>query len=152
MFGRMLANATKYNVEAAVQVAHAITVHEVAVEDDYFTAVDDLNKGDDDAGAAHLGETEFASGLFYTYICIDKTLLQENLDGDAVPANTAIKAFVEAATKVAPTVAELVCFTGICLVPPRGKGNATAPLLIGCVSWGSPEFKRSSWCCYHIPE
>lgn len=103
MFGRMLANATKYNVEASVQVAHAVTVHEVAVEDDYFTAVDDLNKGDDDAGAAHLGETEFASGLFYTYVCIDKTLLKKNLGNDDALANVAIKALVEAATKVAPT-------------------------------------------------
>jgi len=103
MFGRMLANATKYNVEAAVQVAHAVTVHEVAVEDDYFTAVDDLNKGEDDAGAAHLGETEFASGLFYTYVCIDKTLLKKNLGNDDKLANDAIRAFVEAATKVAPT-------------------------------------------------
>lgn len=103
MFGRMLANATKFNVEAAVQVAHAVTVHEVAVEDDYFTAVDDLNKGEDDAGAAHLGETEFASGLFYTYVCIDKTLLAKNLDGDNDLAKAAIKSLVEAATKVAPT-------------------------------------------------
>ena len=103
MFGRMLANATKYNVEAAVQVAHAVTVHEVAVEDDYFTAVDDLNKGEDDAGAAHLGETEFASGLFYTYVCIDKTLLKKNLGNDDKLANDAIRALVEAATKVAPT-------------------------------------------------
>ena len=45
MFGRMLASSPAHNIEAAVQVAHAITVHEVAVEDDYFTAVDDLNKG-----------------------------------------------------------------------------------------------------------
>ncbi len=103
MFGRMLANATKFNVEAAVQVAHAVTVHEVAVEDDYFTAVDDLNKGEDDAGAAHLGETEFASGLFYTYVCIDKTLLAQNLDGNNDLAKAAIKSLVEAATKVAPT-------------------------------------------------
>lgn len=103
MFGRMLANATKFNVEAAVQVAHAVTVHEVAVEDDYFTAVDDLNKGEDDAGAAHLGETEFASGLFYTYICIDKTLLVTNLDGNKDLAAAAIKSLIEAATKVAPT-------------------------------------------------
>lgn len=103
MFGRMLANATKYNVEAAVQVAHAVTVHEVAVEDDYFTAVDDLNRGEEDAGAGHLGETEFASGLFYSYICIDKTLLEKNLGGNKELAKTAIKALVEAATKVAPT-------------------------------------------------
>jgi len=106
MFGRMLANATKYNVEASVQVAHAVTVHEVAVEDDYFTAVDDLNKGEDDVGAGHLGETEFASGLFYTYICIDKTLLERNLGGTEKGkelANAAIKSLVESATKVAPS-------------------------------------------------
>jgi len=108
MFGRMLANATRYNVEAAVQVAHAITVQEVAVEDDYFTAVDDLNKGDDDAGAGHLGETEFASGLFYEYVCINKTLLEENLGGDKNPerkklAATAIQALVESAVKIAPS-------------------------------------------------
>jgi CRISPR system Cascade subunit CasC len=107
MFGRMLANATRYNVEAAVQVAHAVTVHEVAVEDDYFTAVDDLNKGDD-AGAGHLGETEFASGLFYEYVCINKTLLEENLGGDKNSdrkqlAATAIQALVESAVKIAPS-------------------------------------------------
>ena len=31
------------DVEAAAQVAHAVTVHKVAVEDDFFTAVDDLS-------------------------------------------------------------------------------------------------------------
>ena len=108
MFGRMLANATRYNVEAAVQVAHAVTVHEVAVEDDYFTAVDDLNKGTDDAGAGHLGEMEFASGLFYEYVCINKTLLEENLGGDKKTdrrylAAAAIRALVESAVTVAPT-------------------------------------------------
>ena len=103
MFGRMLASSPEFNTEAAVQVAHAVTVHEVAVEDDYFTAVDDLNRGEEDAGAAHLGETEFASGLFYTYICIDKTLLEKNLGGKEDLTKTAIKALVEAATKVAPT-------------------------------------------------
>ncbi len=108
MFGRMLANATRYNVEAAVQVAHAVTVHEVAVEDDYFTAVDDLNEGKDDAGAGHLGETEFASGLFYEYVCINKTLLEENLGGDKKSdseqlAAAAIQALVESAVKIAPS-------------------------------------------------
>ena len=108
MFGRMLANATRYNVEAAVQVAHAVTVHEVAVEDDYFTAVDDLNRGDDDAGAGHIGETEFASGLFYEYVCINKTLLEENLGGDKKNggkglAAAAIRVLVESAVKVTPS-------------------------------------------------
>ena len=55
-------------MEAAAQVAHAITVNKVAVEDDFFTAVDDLNNGEEGMGAAHMGETEFGSGLFYMYI------------------------------------------------------------------------------------
>lgn len=103
MFGRMLASSPKHNTEAAVQISHAITVHKVAVEDDYFTAVDDLNKGEDNAGAGHVGEAEFASGLFYNYVCINRTLLEENLGGDKGLVNKALKALVEAAAKVAPT-------------------------------------------------
>lgn len=102
MFGRMLASAHAFNTEAAIQVAHAITVHEVAVEDDYFTAVDDLNSGEDDLGAAHIGETEFGAGLFYLYICINRDLLEENL-GDRDLAKKALKALVETAAKVSPT-------------------------------------------------
>jgi CRISPR system Cascade subunit CasC len=102
MFGRMLASSPAFNTEAAVQVAHAVTVHEVAVEDDYFTAVDDLNSGEDDLGAAHIGETEFAAGLFYLYICINRDLLVENLGGDQELANKALAALVEATAKVAP--------------------------------------------------
>ena len=36
MFGRMLASSPAFNTEAAIQVAHAITVHKAAVEDDYL--------------------------------------------------------------------------------------------------------------------
>jgi CRISPR system Cascade subunit CasC len=102
MFGRMLASSPAFNTEAAVQVAHAITVHDVAVEDDYFTAVDDLNNGEEDMGAAHIGETEFAAGLFYLYLCINRDLLVENLGGDKDLANKALGALVESAAKVAP--------------------------------------------------
>lgn len=103
MFGRMLASSPLYNTEAAVQVSHAITVHKVAVEDDYFTAVDDLNNGDDNSGAAHIGELEFASGLFYNYVCINCTLLADNLGGDKELVNKALRSLVEAVAKVAPT-------------------------------------------------
>ncbi len=102
MFGRMLASAPRFNVEASCQVAHAISVHSIVIEDDYFTAVDDLNDGSDDAGAAHIGETGFAAGLFYSYICINKELLIENLNGDVALANKVLVAFTEAAVKVAP--------------------------------------------------
>jgi len=103
MFGRMLASSPKHNTEASVQVSHAITVHKVAVEDDYFTAVDDLNKKEDNTGAGHVGEAEFASGLFYNYICINRTLLEQNLGEDKELAKKALKALVEAAAKVGPT-------------------------------------------------
>ncbi|MCX7093337.1 MAG: type I-E CRISPR-associated protein Cas7/Cse4/CasC [Methylobacter sp.] len=102
LFGRMLASSPAFNIEAACQVAHAISVHPVVIEDDYFTAVDDLNNGLEDMGAAHIGETRFAAGLFYSYICINRKLLIENLDGNEELANKAIRALTEAAVKVAP--------------------------------------------------
>lgn len=103
MFGRMLASKPKFNCEAAVQVAHAITVHDCVVEDDYFTAVDDLNRGDESSGAGHVGQAEFGAGVFYQYICVNNELLKENLGGDEALASRAIKALVEAAAKVPPS-------------------------------------------------
>jgi CRISPR system Cascade subunit CasC len=103
LWGRMLASNPIFNEEAACQVSHAISVHPVVIEDDYFTAVDDLNKHEDDAGAAHIGERGFAAALFYTYICINKDLLVENLGNNTELANKAIKALTEAAIKVSPT-------------------------------------------------
>jgi len=102
LFGRMLASVPDYNVEAACQVAHAISVHPTVIEDDYFTAVDDLNDGSEDAGAAHIGETGFAAGLFYSYICLNRKLLEENLGGDKELAQRTVKALSEAAVKVPP--------------------------------------------------
>jgi len=102
LFGRMLASAPAYNVEAACQVAHSISVHPVVIEDDYFTAVDDLNDGSEDAGAAHIGETGFAAGLFYAYVCLNRELLEENLNGDTALAQRAIRALTETAVKVSP--------------------------------------------------
>jgi len=78
-------------------------VHPVVIEDDYFTAVDDLNDGSEDAGAAHIGETGFAAALFYSYICINRTLLVENLSGDQNLARRGLNALIETAVKVSPT-------------------------------------------------
>jgi CRISPR system Cascade subunit CasC len=103
LFGRMLAAKPEYNVEASAQVAHAITVHKVAVEDDYFTAVDDLNRGEQDMGAGHIGETEFAAGVFYLYICVDRDLLYENLNCDESLTQKALKALAKCAATVAPS-------------------------------------------------
>lgn len=101
MFGRMLASKTQFNGEAAVQVAHAIGVHASAIEDDYFTAVDDLNHNE--PGAAHIGETGFAAAVFYQYLCIDRDLLKKNLGGDEALTQKALRALVQAASTVGPS-------------------------------------------------
>ena len=103
MFGRMLADTPAFNMEAAVQVAHAITVHKAAVEDDFFSAVDDLNQGLEDKGAGHIGERGYGAGLFYLYVCIDRELLLDNLGGDSALQAQSLKALVNAIAKVAPT-------------------------------------------------
>ena len=103
LFGRMLASSPDFNVEAACQVAHAITVHRAPVEDDFFTAVDDLNTREEDTGLAHMGEQGFGAGLFYLYVCLDCDLLKENLQGDSDLAGKTIRALTETAATVAPT-------------------------------------------------
>ena len=102
LFGRMLAGKPGHNVEAAVQVAHALTTHAVSIEDDYFTAVDDLNKGQDESGAGHVGDAGFAAGLFYLYTCINREQFVSNLGGDQNLADRALGAFVESVAKVSP--------------------------------------------------
>ncbi|MBI5335040.1 MAG: type I-E CRISPR-associated protein Cas7/Cse4/CasC [Burkholderiales bacterium] len=99
MFGRMLADAPQFNVEAAIQVSHAFTVHKAQVEDDFFSAVDDINP----RGAGHIDERGYGAGLYYLYVCIDRELLKTNLGGDEALAAKGLAALVEAITKVSPT-------------------------------------------------
>jgi CRISPR system Cascade subunit CasC len=102
MFGRMLADNPDYSREAAVQVAHAITTHRVTVEDDYYTAIDDLKTAEEDAGAGFVGELGFGSGIFYLYACVDTALLTRNLGGQTALAADACAALAEAAATVSP--------------------------------------------------
>jgi CRISPR system Cascade subunit CasC len=73
------------------------------MEDDFYTAVDDLKTASEDAGAGFMGELGFGSGVFYIYVCVDTALLIKNLNGDAALAKTALLAFVEALAIVSPT-------------------------------------------------
>ena len=104
MFGRMLADSPKFNREAAVQVAHAITTHRAIAEDDYYTAVDDLKSREepDDAGAGFVGVQEFGSGVFYLYICVDRGLLLRNLGDSRSIRDASLAALAQAASTVAP--------------------------------------------------
>jgi CRISPR system Cascade subunit CasC len=104
MFGRMLADSPAFNREAAVQVAHALTTHRAAVEDDYYVAVDDLKNPSEheDVGTSFIGVQEYGAGLFYLYACVDCDLLTHNLAGDAGLARDALDALVTCAATVSP--------------------------------------------------
>lgn len=102
MFGRMLADDPDYNREAAVQISHALTTHRALVEDDFYTAVDDLKTSAEDAGAGFVGDAGFGSGVYYLYACVDCDLLEENLAGDKALARVAAAALVEALATTAP--------------------------------------------------
>lgn len=103
MFGRMLADNPDFNRDAAVQVAHAFTTNRVNIEDDYYTAVDDLKLPSEDAGAGFIGEAGFGAGVFYVYVCVDRALLVENLAGDGALAAKALEALVRATATSSPS-------------------------------------------------
>ncbi|WP_105630565.1 type I-E CRISPR-associated protein Cas7/Cse4/CasC [Cronobacter dublinensis] len=104
LFGRMLASTPEHNIEAACQVAHAFGVSESLLEDDFFTAVDDLRQASaEEAGAGHIGELGFGSALFYTYLCIDRDRLLENLNGDEQLLEKTLRALGECTLKISPT-------------------------------------------------
>ena len=82
LFGRMVTSPYLGDVDAAMQVAHAISTHAVNRESDYFTAVDDLlNKEEDpdDSGAAMIGDVDYNSCCYYEYASIDTDILADNL-------------------------------------------------------------------------
>lgn len=101
LFGRMLADASDFNVDAAAQVAHAISVNEISQEYDYFTAVDD-EAAEDNAGAGMLGTVGFNSSTLYRYATVNIEALEEELQSAEASA-AGVAAFVEAFVKSMPT-------------------------------------------------
>ena len=101
LFGRMLADASDFNVDACSQVAHAISVNEISQEYDYFTAVDDC-AADDNAGAGMLGTVGFNSSTLYRYATVNIDALMEQLESAEATA-CGVAAFVEAFVKSMPT-------------------------------------------------
>lgn len=104
MFGRMIAEAPEYNIDAACQVAHPISTHIVGeVELDYFTALDDM-KPKEKAGAAHVDTADFNSACYYRYANVNIEQLQENLrDGEAVLPEKTLTAFLRGFIEAIPT-------------------------------------------------
>jgi len=95
LFGRMLAEKPELNIDAACQVAHALSTHRITMEMDFYTAVDDL-RPEDTAGSAMMGFTGFDSACFYRYARLDWGQLLENLDGDVGLARRTVEAFLRA--------------------------------------------------------
>jgi CRISPR-associated protein Cas7/Cse4/CasC subtype I-E len=104
LFGRMLAEATYLNVDAAAQVAHAISTHRLGQEMDYWTAADDLKDQTEgeDAGAGMLGTAEFNASTFYRYACVNLPVLRGNLNDDEIAKRT-VQAFLLASYDAIPT-------------------------------------------------
>lgn len=95
LFGRMLADAPERNIDAAAQVAHAVSTHRVGTEFDFYTAVDDLLPTDT-TGADMMGTIEFNSACYYRYANLDTNQLLANLHGDRDLAQATLAAFVRA--------------------------------------------------------
>ena len=65
LFGRMVTSDIILNVEASMQVAHAVSTHPVNLESDYFTAVDDLIHMMDEGGAGMIGDIDYDSCCYH---------------------------------------------------------------------------------------
>lgn len=104
LFGRMIADNPDWNVEAACQVAQALSTHRVAMEFDFFTAVDDL-KGETTSGSDMMGTVQFNSACFYRYAVVDCRALQDNLGGaeQAALSKASVEAFLQAFVHARPT-------------------------------------------------
>lgn len=102
LFGRMVTSDPAANIEAPVYVAHAFTVHAEEAEGDYFTAVDDLKREEDDSGADTIQETELTSGLFYGHVVIDLPGLIANCGGQRDLAARVVHNLVHLIAEVSP--------------------------------------------------
>lgn len=119
LFGRMVADMTQLNVDAAAQVGHALATHPAPTQFDYFTAVDDLQEKDE-AGAGMIGTVEFNSATLYRYASVNLESLIENMASTTGAVDGAVE-FVRAFASSLPT----------------GKQNTfaahTRPQLLWCV-------------------
>lgn len=123
LFGRMVTSDVLASRDAAIYVAHAFTVHEAQVENDYFTVVDDLLQEAGETGSAGIFDTELASGLYYGYVVIDVPQLVANLEGVNIKDwASAPSAQRELAGRVVQHLLHLIA-----TVSPGAKRGSTAP-------------------------
>lgn len=102
LFGRMVADDKHMNVDAACQVAHAVSTHKAGMETDYYTAVDDL-LSEGESGSDMIGVIEYASACFYKYANVNVEQLKENLGGNGDLLHASLKGFVRASIEAIPS-------------------------------------------------
>jgi len=102
LFGRMVAENKDLSVDAACQVAHALSTNRVNVDMDFYTAVDDLQPKED-SGAGMMGTVEFDSACFYRFSVVNCDELVKNLGGDKEMAEKALEAYIRASILAIPT-------------------------------------------------
>ena len=120
LFGRMVADDKYMNVDAACQVAHAISTNEVEMNMDFFTAIDDLLP-DDTAGSDMMGIVDFNSSCYYRYAQINLDILKHNL---GCPADKKKKS--ETYDPEIVKAAVVGFFKGMVEAVPTGMQNSTA--------------------------
>ena len=131
LFGRMTTSEAFRDVEAAMQVAHAISVNKIDHEFDYFTAVDDLKgsgEDEEDAGADMLGDVEYTSACYYKYFSLDVDDLVANLTGASTRSKNAreIPAEETAAARELAAITVETFVRAMALTAPTGKQNSFA--------------------------
>lgn len=115
LMGRMVTDDSFRNVEASLQVSHAISTNRVALESDFFTAMDDMLSGDslDESGAAMIGDLDFNSCCYYSFSALDVDALRNNMSYSE-DADDIIR-------KAIPALLRTMAFTN-----PSGKQNSFA--------------------------
>ena len=109
LFGRMVAEDATLNVDAAVQVAHALGTHAAVPDFDYYTAIDEMERLNEQTGAGMIGTLEMMSSTVYRYATLNVDQLVANLGS--------VDAAVRAAEAFAATFIESL---------PSGKQNTFA--------------------------
>ncbi len=102
LFGRMVTGDILSRCDAAIHVAHAVTVHGQMTESDYFTAIDDLVREDGEQESGHINASELTSGLFYGYVVVDVVQLADNLGDDRSLAGDVVNRLVHILATVSP--------------------------------------------------
>ncbi len=121
LFGRMITSNAFQDIEASMQVAHAISTNKIEPEFDFFTAVDDKKgKGEEmeEKGAGMMGDVEFNSACYYKYFTLDVDGFIENM---ALNAPDKRADAIQVLLKMLPAFLKSAIYTS-----PSGKQNTFA--------------------------